>query len=174
MKRLITGVLLLLLVTEVHAQLYISGIGVRAGKFNTGITSKFFFYAENNTGMQFEAYYTNIASGGYTFKTFWVKQLPFKIPIIQLPLDFIVGAGAHAGYFPYAEQGYYKRSGKDAVYYSKSVMSVGVDATIQIEYQVKKIAPITIGIDFVPYYEFINQGPEFVDFGVSVRYVFGK
>lgn len=157
-----------------YSQLYISGIGLRAGKFNSGITSKFFFYADNNSGMQFDAYYTNIASGGGTLKAFYIKQMPFKIPIIQLPLDFVVGGGVHAGYFPYAPQGYYRRSRKDANYYTKSVVSAGVDATIQIEYQIKKVAPFTIGIDAVPYFEFINQGPEFIDFGVSIRYVFRK
>jgi hypothetical protein len=172
MKKALIIMLFYLMSSTAYSQLYISGIGVRAGKFNTGITSKFFFYANSNTGIQFDAYYTNIASGGYTLKGFFVKQVPFKIPIIQLPLDFIFGGGLHAGYFPYEPQGYYRRSGKDANYYSKSVVSAGVDATIQIEYQVKKIAPFTIGIDAVPYFEFINQGPEFLDFGVSVRYVF--
>ena len=66
----------------------------------------------------------------------------------------------------------YKRSKKEANYYSKSVVSAGFDATIQIEYQVKKVVHITIGIDAVPYFEFLNQGPEFIDFGVSIRYVF--
>ncbi len=172
MKKIILLIVLCFSFMVGYSQLYISGIGIRAGKFNTGITSKFFFYADNNTGMQFDAYYTNIASGGYTVKAFFIKQVPFKIPIIQLPLDFIFGGGAHAGYFPFEQQGFYKRSKNDADYYSKSVVSVGVDASIQIEYQVKKIAPFTIGIDAVPYFEFINQGPEFLDFGVSVRYVF--
>ena len=172
MKKTIVLISFCMFIYSASAQLYISGIGIRAGKFNTGITTKYFFIADNNSGMQFDAYYTNIASGGYTLKGFYVKQVPFKIPIIQIPLDFIFGGGLHAGYFPYEKQGYYRRSRKDANYYSKSVVSVGVDATIQIEYQVKKIAPFTIGIDAVPYFEFINQGPEFIDFGVSIRYVF--
>jgi len=172
MKRLSLLFVLVLYAFAVNAQLYISGIGVRAGKFNTGITSKFFFYSDNATGVQFDGYYTNIASGGYTLKAFLVRQAPFKIPIVQLPLDFIFGAGLQAGYFPFDEQGYYKRSGDDADYYTKSVLSGGVNATIQIEYQVKKIAPVTIGIDAVPYFDFINPGPEYIDFGVSVRYVF--
>lgn len=92
--------------------------------------------------MQFDAYYTNIASGGYTLKGFFVKQVPFKIPIIQLPLDFVFGGGVHAGYFPFETQGYYRKSKKDANYYDKSVVSIGLDATIQIEYQVKKNSPV--------------------------------
>lgn len=172
MKKVVVLFVFWIVAMSGYAQLYISGIGIRAGKFNTGLTSKFFFVADNNSGMQFDAYYTNIASGGYTVKAFFIKQVPFKIPIIQIPLDFVFGGGLHVGYFPFEEQGYYRRSGSDAKYYTKSVVSSGVDATIQIEYQVKKIAPITIGIDAVPYFEFINQGPEFLDFGVSIRYVF--
>jgi len=172
MKKIMLLLLLCIFSLGSYSQLYISGIGVRGGKFNTGITSKFFFYANNNTGLQLDAYYTNIASGGYTVKAFLVQQVPFKLPIVQLPLDFILGGGLHAGYFPFEPQGYYKRSKKEANYYSKSVVSAGFDATIQIEYQVKKVVPITIGIDAVPYFEFLNQGPEFIDFGVSIRYVF--
>ncbi|TAH41346.1 MAG: hypothetical protein EYC69_08655 [Bacteroidetes bacterium] len=172
MRKIFIVLVICFFATSAYSQLYISGIGIRAGKFNTGLTSKFFFVANNNSGMQFDAYYTNIASGGYTLKGFFVKQVPFKIPIIQLPLDFVFGGGVHAGYFPFETQGYYRKSKKDANYYDKSVVSVGLDATIQIEYQVKKIAPFTIGIDCVPFFEFMNPGPEFIDFGVSVRYVF--
>lgn len=172
MKRILLTVLLFSSFATVRAQLYTFGIGGRAGKFNTGITTKMFFNTDNATGLQLDAYYTNIASKGYTLKGLLIKQMPFKVPIIQLPLDFVYGAGAHLAYFPYEPQGYYKRRNKEAIYYDKSVITAGVDATIQIEYQVKKIAPFTLSIDIVPYYEFYNQGPEFIDFGVSVRYVF--
>ena len=154
------------------AQLYYAAIGGRAGKFNTGVTFKYFANTNNAIGYQIDAYYTNIASGGYTAKGFVIKQIPFKLPIVQLPLDFIVGGGAHAGYFPFDPQGYYKRNGDEADYYEKDVVSVGVDATIQIEYQARKVVPLTIGIDATPFFEFLNPGPEWIDFGVSLRYVF--
>ena len=109
MKKICIAFVICLFTSGAYSQLYISGVGIRAGKFNTGVTSKFFFVANNNSGMQFDAYYSNIASGGYTLKGFFVKQVPFKIPIIQLPLDFIFGGGLHAGYFPFEPQGYYRR-----------------------------------------------------------------
>ncbi|REK00364.1 MAG: hypothetical protein DWQ44_04060 [Bacteroidetes bacterium] len=157
---------------NVDAQHYSKGIGLRAGKFNTGITFKNFFATDNATALQLDLYYTNVASGGYTLKGFYIKQIPFNVPIIQLPLDFIFGGGINIGYFPFDPQGYYKREEKDANYYDSSVISVGAGATIQIEYQIKKIAPVTLGIEVVPFYEIINPGPEYVDVGVSIRYVF--
>lgn len=150
---------------------YYSGFGVRAGKFQTGLTYKQFFNADNATGMQIDAYYSNVASGGYTGKFFIIKQNRFKIPIIQLPLDFIYGGGAHVGYFPYEPQGYYKRQKKEANYYDKSVVTMGVDVTLQIEYKIPKV-PLTFSIEAVPFYELLNPGPEYVDFGVALRYVF--
>jgi hypothetical protein len=173
MKKLIVFVLIgLLAVPAAKAQLYYAAIGGRAGKFNTGITFKYFANTNNAIGYQFDGYYTNIASGGYTAKGFVIKQIPFKLPIVQLPLDFIVGGGAHAGYFPYDPQGYYKRRNGEPEYYSKDVVSAGLDGTIQIEYQVRKVVPLTIGIDATPFFEFLNPGPEWIDFGVSIRYVF--
>ncbi|MBK6838110.1 MAG: hypothetical protein IPG90_07365 [Bacteroidetes bacterium] len=172
MKRIISCIVFLLIVSAANAQLYVFGLGVRAGKFNTGVSIKSFFNADNATGLLLDGYYTNIASKGYTVKAILIKQLPFKMPIVQIPLDFIYGGGIHGAYFPYNKQGYYKRRNGEPVYYDKSVVTAGVDATIQIEYQVKKIAPFTIGIDVVPYYEFYNPGPEWIDFGVTVRYVF--
>lgn len=171
MKKLLMVFIVTAGVNSASAQLYYYGIGVRAGKFNTGISFKGFFNPQNNTGVQLDLSYTNIASGGYTGRALFVKQVPFKLPIVQLPLDFIFGGGGHVGYFPFDPQGYYKRRHGDAVYYDKSVLSAGVDATIQIEYQVKKIAPFTLSIDMIPYFEFYNPGPEYIDFGVTVRYV---
>lgn len=171
MKKFMCVIILLVLVNTVYAQKYYMGIGARAGKFYTGASFKYFFNSTNSTGMQLEASYANITVGGYTLKGFIIKQIPFKVPIIQLPLDFVYGAGVHVGYFPFETQGYYKKVGPDAVYYDKAVAVVGVDVTLQIEYKIPKV-PFTLTIDVVPFYEFVNRGPEVVDFGVSVRYVF--
>ena len=152
-------------------QTYYTGIGVRAGKFNTGITFKHFFDADNTTAIQLDLYYSNVASGGYTLKGFYIRQLPFRLPIVQLPLDFVYGGGVQIGYFPFHPQGYYKRDEKDADYYDSAVISAGVGVTAQIEYRIRR-TPITLGVEVVPFYELINPGPEYVDFGVALRYVF--
>ncbi|REJ84055.1 MAG: hypothetical protein DWQ33_03495, partial [Bacteroidetes bacterium] len=58
-------------IMNVDAQHYSKGIGLRAGKFNTGITFKNFFATDNATALQLDLYYTNVASGGYTLKGFY-------------------------------------------------------------------------------------------------------
>ena len=173
MKR---GVVLLVLCLQymiAYPQLYTSGIGLRAGKFNSGITFKHLFDVDNATGMQIDLYYTHIADNGYTLKGFYFRQQPFKVPIIQLPLDLIYGAGLHVGYFPLKTTGYYKIVNEDPVFYGKDVFTMGVDATVQLEYKipVKKV-PFIVSFDCTPFYEFVNRGPEFIDFGLSIRYVF--
>lgn len=174
MKNLFILLIFLLASLCVKAQRYYSyhtGFGARAGKFHTGFTFKHFFNADNATGAQAELYYSNVASGGYTAKFFFIKQNRFKLPIVQLPLDFVYGAGMHSGYFPFEPQGYYKRQRKEANYYDKTVVSLGVDITVQVEYKIPKV-PLTFSIEAVPFYEFVNPGPEYVDFGVALRYVF--
>lgn len=174
MKKVLLFTLFVVLSQVALAQRYYAAFGGRAGKFNTGVTFKYFWNTDNATGLKLDGYYTNIASGGYTIKGFAIKQVPFKVPIIQLPLDLIVGGGLHTGFFPLAPNGYYKRvkNGTEPDYYTKDVVSVGVDATIEIEYQIKKTIPLAFAIDFCPYYEFINRGPEYIDFGFSIRYLF--
>ncbi len=158
---------------DAHTNIYYTGIGFRIGKFNSGFSYKHFYNSDNVTAIQVDGYFTHMADGGYTLKGFYLRQIPFKIPIIQLPLDFIYGGGLHVGYFPIEDKGYYKLKDGDAVFYGKSVFTGGVDATVQIEYQVsKKVAPLTVTLDCVPFYELYNRGPEFIDFGLSVRYTF--
>ncbi len=170
-RKILVVFVLLLLVKQSYSQKYYMGIGGRAGKFYTGASFKYFFNPTNSTGIQLEATYANIASGGFNLKAFMIKQLPFKVPIIQLPLDFVYGAGLHAGFFPFETQGYYKKVDGEADYYEKDVVTIGVDVTVQIEYKIPRV-PVTLTIDVVPFYEFVNRGPENVDFGVSIRYVF--
>ncbi len=170
-RKILVVFVLMLLATYSYSQKYYMGIGGRAGKFYSGVSFKYFFTPTNSTGIQLEAAYANITSGGINLKGFAIRQLPFKVPIIQLPLDFVYGAGLHAGFFPFEPQGYYKKVDGEADYYEKDVVTIGVDVTIQIEYKIPKV-PFTLTIDIVPFYEFVNPGPENVDFGVSIRYVF--
>ncbi|MFM7217735.1 MAG: hypothetical protein ACKO1U_06930 [Bacteroidota bacterium] len=179
MKKLSLVVLISLVAVQVTAQRYYAAFGGRAGKFNSGITFKYFWNTDNATGLKLDGYYTKMGAGGYTIKGFAIKQVPFKIPIIQLPLDLIVGGGVHAGLFPVGNgfTRYYKRvKGRndpiEADYYNNTVVSVGLDATIELEYQVKKVVPISFAIDVCPFYEFLNRGPEYIDFGFSIRYLF--
>jgi len=175
MKKFFLVILFLSVTLISSARRYYTGIGLRAGKFSTGVTFKHFYNTDNATGLQIDAMYSNMSADGFTLKGYYLKQIPFKIPIIQLPLDLVLGGGLHAAYFPFQNNnGYYKRVNADSIYrYPASVVTIGVDATVQIEYRIPiKKVPFTVSIDCNPFYEFYKRGPEWLDFGVSVRYVF--
>src|SRR5690349_20783087 len=101
MKKIGALVALFFAITSAYAIKYHSAIGLRFGKFSTGASFKHFYDADNRQGLELDAMYTNIPQGGYTVKGFYVLQNHIKIPIIQLPLDFIYGGGAHVAYFPW-------------------------------------------------------------------------
>lgn len=160
---------------------YTTGIGIRAAKVANGINVKHFLSIENQVGLEFYGGYTREAHGGYFGKLFLIKQasisksnIPFPLRYIfrqsrlQIPLKFVYGAGVHAGYF---EKRYYAIRSGEVVRYANNTMSMGVDVTCGLEYNTRKL-PVTIGIDITPYYSFINPGPEWLDMGVNVRYVF--
>jgi hypothetical protein len=177
MKKIAALLFLSLTMTAANAIKYHTGIGVRSGKFNSGITFKHFYDADNRQGVQLDAYYTDIPQGGYTVKGLYILQNHIKMPILQIPLDFIYGGGLHVGYFPYhpdvIDPGYYKKVNGKKVPYGKSVPVAGIDGSVQIEYKIPaKRFPFTLTIDANPYYEFLNRGPEWLDFGLSIRYVF--
>lgn len=155
---------------------YAIALGPRGGKFNNGISLKYFVNTDNASGFQADLYYSKIGAGnGYTSKLIYIRQLPFKVPIIQLPLDLVYGAGVHAGFFPIGNtKGYYKKEGGEPKYYNKDVIAAGIDATIQLEYRAiaqRKKLPIIFTADFTPFYDLLNRGPEELDFGFSVRYI---
>jgi hypothetical protein len=173
MKQRILLILTVISFLPAYGQIYFHGIGLKAGKFNSGLTYKHFFDADNATGMQIDLCYTHIADDGLTLKGFYLRQKPFKVPIIQLPLDLVYGAGLHVGYFPIRTTGYYKIVNEDPVFYNKDVVTIGLDATIQIEYKIPlRNVPFTVTFDCTPFYEIVNRGPEWIDFGLAIRYVF--
>lgn len=149
---------------------YHAGIGGRAGKFNSGVTMKYFFQPDNATGISLLIAHSKIADGGWVISPMYEHQVPFHIPIIQLPLDFIVGMGMHMGYY---HTRYYKIVDGLPDYYKNNTVTVGVDALVALEYEVPiKWMHLAIGIEAQPFYEFVNKGPEFLDFGATLKYVF--
>lgn len=160
---------------------YKTGVGIRAAKIANGINVKHFLSIEHQIGLEFYGGYTREAHGGYFGKLFLFKQasiqkssIPFPLRYIfrqsrlQIPLKFIYGGGIHAGYF---EKRFYRIRNGDVVRYSDNTISMGVDVTCGLEYNTRKL-PVTIGIDVTPFYSFINPGPEWLDMGVNVRYIF--
>ncbi len=151
---------------------YHAGIGVRAAKFDSGLTMKYFFRPDNATGISILIAHSKISEGGWVISPIYEHQLPFHIPLIQLPLDFIAGIGMHIGYY---HTKYYKIVDGLPDYYKDNTITVGVDMLVALEYQVPvKWLPLAIGIEAQPFYEFINKGPEFLDFGATLKYVFNE
>jgi len=171
--------------SQSNAQEYHLAIGGRWGKVNSGLSAKYMFGAENNRGVQAEIYRTYVYSKGWTGKIFYVKQGTFHIPLLQVPLDYILGGGLHGGYFandniqvkgtnvyPYHKRKSYFDSENGGAY-GPHIFSAGVDFTAQFEYLIPwDNLPLSVSVDFNPWYEFINPGSEILDFGFSVRYCF--
>jgi len=170
MKRLLLiSAFVLIITSELRAQ-YHAAIGLRGGKFTSGLTMKYFFNADNATAIELILGRTKIAKGGWMATVFYEHQVPFHIPILQLPLDFIGGVGGHVGYYP---RRYYKIVEGNAVFYNDNCIAIGADVLVAVEYQVPIVwLPLAVGIEAQPFLEFVNKGPEFLDIAVTLKYVF--
>lgn len=163
--------MLLFLISKAGIAQYHGGIGLRLGKFGSGITMKYFANPSNASGFELMILKTKIGrKGGWWIAPHYVYQMPFNVPLIQLPLDFVAGAGIHIGYYP---EEYYKIIDGFPKYYPDNTVAVGADLLIALEYQVPiKSLPFVVGVEAQPFIEFIHKGPEFLDFGITLKYVF--
>jgi len=154
-------------IKQARAQ-YQTSFGIHAGKFASGVDLKHFFDTRGTTGFELLAAYTDEAYGGYLGRAFFVRQISMRMRSqLQIPLKFIVGLGAHSGF--YKDRYYAIKDGK-VIMYGDNTFSVGMDAMIGLEFNTRKV-PFTLGIDATPFYTFINPGPEWIDFGVNLRYI---
>ncbi|REK00647.1 MAG: hypothetical protein DWQ39_10845 [Bacteroidetes bacterium] len=164
---ILTGILFLIISASSNAQ-YTTAVGVRVGKFASGLNVKHFFDTNANTGVELQLGVTREAKGGYMSKGYFLRQIPIFDSKLQIPVDFIYGIGAHAGYF---KENYYRIREGQADYYEPNTISAGIDAVFGLEYDTRRF-PISVGIDVNPFYSFLNPGPEFIDFGVNIRMKF--
>lgn len=144
---------------------YRTAVGIRVGKFMSDIEIKHFYNANRFMGMEFKTGITQEAFGGYKAKAFTIAQFPLRNSMLQIPVDLIVGAGAHAGYF---KERYYHVVDGQPVYYSDNTFSAGPDAKIELEYSTRRF-PITISVDCNAFYSIYHPGPEWIDFGLTLR-----
>ena len=172
MKRIIIlsclGIALFLGSTQVQAQ-YVTGIGIRGGKFNSGVSFKHFFDANNSTGIEGLIGRSKIGRDyGWIAKGFLVFQRPIMDSRMQAPFDIVLGAGMHGAYFKY---GYYYIENGVEIPYALDVYTFGIDAMIALEYKLP-FAPLSLTADCNPFFSLVNKGPEWIDFGLSLRYTF--
>lgn len=152
----------------VNAQ-YVTGIGLRGGKFNSGVSFKYFFDANFHNGIEGLIARSKIGTDyGWVAKGFYVLQLPLMDARLQAPFDIVFGGGVHGGYY---KSGYYYIENDQQVPYAMDVYTFGFDALIALEYKLP-IANLTLTADCNPFIEVVNKGPENLDFGLSLRYVF--
>ncbi len=164
---LIASALMFSLPINTIAQDYTTAIGIKAGKFSSGLSARYFFDTSSSIGL--EGNLTFKKNFGTALATVFVeRQTGLRNRILQAPIDFIYGVGAHVAMY---KEGYYRiRNGEKDQYYGKG-MSIGLDAIVGLEHPFS-FAPLTVGIEVNPFYDIVNPGPEFVDIAVSVRYAF--
>jgi hypothetical protein len=142
---------------SVNAQSYTTALGVRFGGLSNGVTLKHFI--SNSSAIE------GIASIGY--RTFIVTGLyEMHTPVDHSKLfKFYYGVGAHIGFFQ--DGGYYNYYNN---YYTNQAV-IGVDGIIGLGYKFYS-APINIGMDFKPFFDFNSGSNFYFDGGLSIRYTF--
>lgn len=163
--RAIYCVSLVMVLTGTAKADYRTAIGVRVGKFMSDIEIKHFYNGNRFMGMEFKTGITQEAFGGYKAKAFYIAQFPLRNSMLQIPVDLVIGAGAHGGYFRHK---YYRIVDGTPVYYRDDTFSAGPDAKVELEYNTRKF-PLTISVDCNVFYSLYNPGPEWMDFGLTLR-----
>jgi len=140
---------------------YKTGIGLRGG-FTSGLTIKHFVGGKS-------AIEGIIGSRWRGFSVAGLYEL-HTTPIFgvsNLALEY--GVGGRLGYY----NGYYYKWDHhgDSYYRSRSVMTLGVIGIFGLEYKFDKI-PFTLGVDLLPYFDFVGGYNDFVDGSLSFRYIF--
>jgi hypothetical protein len=148
------------------AQDYNTGIGIRIGGLNSGITVRHFFNPSNaGEGILSFGHKSFVITGLYE------KFLPIKN---AEGLHGFVGGGAHIGFFRYGGSYYvYRRHGNiiyvDEVNESRAVG--GLDFIFGLNYKIKG-APIDLSLDIKPFVDFFEFPTGYFDGALSFRFVF--
>ena len=167
MKRILLLIVCTSLIQLATAQDYTYALGVKAGKFSSGLSGKYFFQTTNSTAL--EANLTFKKNFGTAMVTIFLdKHFPLKNSQLQIPVDCILGVGVHAAYY---KEGYYKIRDKQIDRYYGEGVSMGVDAKVGLEHPFS-FMPLTIGIEACPFYDLVNPGPEVLELAVLLRYAF--
>ncbi len=145
---------------NVNAQSYTTGVGIRLGGYENGLTVKHF--TDSKTAIEG---ILGIRPGAFVLTGLYEKhQNAFDVP----NLNWYYGIGGHIGGVGKGRN--YRRYGEDR-YYDKSGILLGADAILGLEWMVPEL-PISVGADLHPRLELLN-GP-FIDLepALSIRYTF--
>ncbi len=148
----------------VFAEEYETGIGIRLGGVTQGISVKHFL----NTNSALEG----ILSFGH--HSFLITGLYEKQPAISgAPgLYWFYGGGAHLGFYDRADYFYYKKHGTYYYYGDRESSAIfGIDLILGMEYKFQK-APITLGLDVKPAFDFLDAFPGYFEGAFTARFAF--
>ncbi|AHM60383.1 hypothetical protein D770_10630 [Flammeovirgaceae bacterium 311] len=151
---------------------YNTGIGVRLGNWESGLTVKHFF--KGNAAIE------GIISSGWLHRGTRITGLyEVQKPLGGNGFYWFWGVGAHVGF--YNERYWnYNNDCKDGRYWHKGQWypcdggtrtTLGIDGIIGLEYKFPQ-APFTLGIDFKPSIDLLGWGRHYGDGAFTTRYVF--
>ncbi|WP_353131856.1 hypothetical protein [Pseudopedobacter sp.] len=146
--------------TNVKAQDYTAGVGLRFGGYENGITGKYFI----NESTAYEGI-LGFRTGVVVLTGLYEKHAPaFDLP----DLKWYFGVGAHIGGIN--GERYRRYTGNDDKVYGSGLL-LGADAVIGLEWLIPN-APLSLGADLHPRIE-LAKGP-FLDLepAISIRYIF--
>ena len=169
MRKLTVTLVLSLFATFAVAQDYNNAIGLRLGGISSGITFK-------HMGGNDAAFEGILGWGRHSLLITGLYEKHYAFGNAE-GLYWFFGGGGHVGFFNdeygYAYFKYYKKKG--VVYvnekYYDSKVSLGLDFIIGVEYKFEN-APLTLGLDFKPFFDI---DPGFYGYGegaFSARFTF--
>ncbi|MBI3234567.1 MAG: hypothetical protein HYZ42_11095 [Bacteroidetes bacterium] len=144
-----------------ESQNYNTAIGLRLGGLASGLTAKQFI----SGGAAVEGI-LGFGSNGFIITGLYEQHLPISG---AAGLQWLYGGGAHIGFFSDRGKYYYTFNGDD-VYYTRAAI-IGIDGIIGLDYKFKG-APVNIGLDIKPVFDFTDGMYLFFDTGLSARVAF--
>lgn len=149
---------------------YTTAIGIRGG-YTSGLTLKHF--VNNKAAVEIIVGASRWRGTSLTGIYEWHKKNAFEVP----ELSWVYGLGARIGF--YDGRDYYDgyngkcndpRNPKCPSYWGdRSFAAIGVVGIGGLEYKFKD-APVTIGVDLIPYFYFQHYRGNFIDGSIAIRY----
>jgi hypothetical protein len=158
--------LFLVFTQKAYSQDKSTGIGIRLGGLNSGLTLRHF--VSENTALE------GLFNFGY--KSFVITGLYEKhFPVEGSEgLAWFIGGGAHLGFFRYGGSYYVYRSHGRFLYVDdvNATRSIGgLDGILGLNYKIKN-APIDLSLDIKPFVDFFQFPTGYFDGGFSFRFLF--
>jgi hypothetical protein len=151
-KSIFTILLAISIVSFTNAQDYKTGVGLRGG-FSSGLTIKHFVSEKT----AFEGLLSTRWQGFEITGLYEIHNQAFEVE----HLNWYYGFGAHIGSY-----------NRNNVPWGTSGAIIGIDGILGIEYNFSE-APINIGIDWKPSFNFFGNSQFWGDGGaLSIRYIF--